>query len=105
MTVSEIQIKPSDIFDIAEHGGSVEAGLARMNAERDLVIGVSTDLLFPLHQQQEMADGLRQSSGEVEFMELASIQGHDSFMVDMDRLRPPVHDFLAKDYSLSGVIL
>jgi homoserine O-acetyltransferase/O-succinyltransferase len=89
--------RASDIFDIAEHGGSVEAGLARMNAERVLVIGVSTDLLFPLHQQQEMADGLRQSSGEVEFLELASIQGHDSFLVDMDRFRPPVHDFLAKD--------
>jgi homoserine O-acetyltransferase len=89
--------RASDIFDIAEHGGSVEAGLARINAERVLVIGVSTDLLFPLHQQREIADGLRQSSGEVEFLELPSIQGHDSFLADMDRFRPPVHEFLAKD--------
>jgi homoserine O-acetyltransferase len=88
--------RASDIFDVAEHGGSVEAGLARINADRVLVIGVATDLLFPLHQQEEIATGLKQSSGQVEFLELPSIQGHDSFLVDMDRFRPPVHDFLAQ---------
>jgi homoserine O-acetyltransferase len=87
--------RASDIFDIAEHGGSVAAGLARINAPKALVIGVATDLLFPLHQQEEIAEGIRQSSGSVEFLELPSIQGHDSFLVDMDRFRPPVHDFLA----------
>jgi homoserine O-acetyltransferase len=88
--------RASDLFDIAEHGGSVEAGLARINAPKALVIGVTTDLLFPLHQQEEIADGIRQSSGSVEFLELPSIQGHDSFLVDMDRFRPPVHKFLAE---------
>jgi homoserine O-acetyltransferase len=89
--------RASDIFDVAEHGGSVEAGLARIDAERVLVIGVATDLLFPLHQQEEIAAGLRQSSAQVEFLELPSIQGHDSFLVDMDRFRPPVTNFLAQD--------
>jgi homoserine O-acetyltransferase len=86
--------RASDIFDIAEHGGSVKAGLARIDASRALVIGVATDLLFPLHQQKELAEGLRQSCGSVEFCELPSIQGHDSFLVDMDRFRPVVHEFL-----------
>lgn len=87
--------RASDIFDIAEHGGSVEAGLARIDALKALVIGVATDLLYPLHQQRELAEGIKASSGDVTFLELASIQGHDSFLVDMDRFRPPVHDFLA----------
>jgi homoserine O-acetyltransferase len=86
--------RASDIFDIAEHGGSVAAGLGRIKARKVLVIGVSTDLLFPLHQQQELAEGLQQSCGSVEFIELPSIQGHDSFLVDMDRFRPPVYEFL-----------
>ena len=72
----------------------MKAGLGRINAEKAMVIGVGTDLLFPLHQQQQVAEGLRQSCGDVEFVELESIQGHDSFLVDMDRFRPPVHDFL-----------
>lgn len=86
--------RASDLFDIAEHGGSVEAGLKRIIADKVLVIGVETDLLFPLHQQRELADGLAAAGNDVRFVALDSIQGHDSFLVDMDRFRPVIHDFL-----------
>ena len=33
----------------------------------------------------------------VRLVELPSIQGHDSFLVDMDGLRPPVAEFFAAD--------
>ncbi|HEY0180501.1 MAG TPA: homoserine O-acetyltransferase, partial [Dokdonella sp.] len=49
--------RASDWFDLAEHGhGSVEAALKRIDVERALVIGVETDILFPLTQQQQIAD-------------------------------------------------
>jgi len=89
--------RASDLFDIAEHGGSVAAGLALIDAPRVLVIGVATDLLFPLHQQQELAEGIGVDGADVRFLELPSIQGHDSFLVDMDEFRPPVLQFLAAD--------
>ena len=60
-----------------------------------MIIGVETDLLFPVEQQQELADGLSNGTRTVQFARLASIQGHDSFLVDMDRFRPVVADFLA----------
>ncbi len=82
-----------DLFDIADHGGSLDDGLRRVTARRALVIGVESDFLFPLHQQRQLADGLRQSVADVEFKPLASIQGHDSFLVDMDRFRPAVASF------------
>ena len=82
-----------DLFDASDHGGSLAAGLGRVRAERALVIGVETDFLFPLHQQEELAEGLRTSVGEVGFRALPSIQGHDSFLVDMDRFRPAVAEF------------
>jgi len=85
--------RASDLFDLAEHGGSVEEGLRRIRAERALVIGVGTDFLFPLHQQRELAAGLRAGCGEVKLEELPSIQGHDSFLVDMDRFRPVIKRF------------
>lgn len=84
-----------DLFDVAEHGGSVEAGLSRIRARRTLVIGVETDFLFPLDQQQEIADQLRALGRDVRFEALASIQGHDSFLVDMDRFCPVIADFMA----------
>ena len=82
-----------DLFDVADHGGSVAAGLHRVRAKRALVIGVESDFLFPPRQQSELAEGLRQSVAEVDFQLLPSIQGHDSFLVDMDRFRPVLAGF------------
>jgi homoserine O-acetyltransferase len=84
-----------DLFDVAEHGGSVEAGLGRIRAAKTLVIGVETDFLFPLDQQEEIASVLRRQGREVRFEALPSIQGHDSFLVDMARFCPVIGDFLA----------
>lgn len=85
--------RASDLFDVAEHGASVRAGLDKIQAERVLVIGVSTDFLFPLHQQRELAEQLDKPGRTLEFLELPSIQGHDSFLVDMDGFRPPIARF------------
>ncbi len=84
-----------DLFDVADHGGSLENGLARAGARRGLVIGTITDFLFPIKQQRELAEGLARGGMEVEFRELDSVQGHDSFLVDMDRYRPILCDFFS----------
>ena len=88
--------RASDLFDVAEHGGSVTCGLGKVCAERVLVIGVDTDILFPIAQQRELATGLDALNREVHFVELPSIQGHDSFLVDMDRFRPVLEVFFAR---------
>jgi homoserine O-acetyltransferase len=85
-----------DLFDLSEHGGSVAAALRRSALQRALVIGVETDLLFPLWSQREIAEGLTQVGVATEFKPLASIQGHDSFLVDMERFRPAIGEFLAR---------
>ena len=94
--------RASDWFDIAEydaheHGhGSVAVALKRIDIERALVIGVSTDILFPLSQQQEIADGLRAAGADVDFVPLDSPQGHDAFLVDIPRFGAAIAVFLAK---------
>ena len=93
--------RASDWFDVAEHapkgaaGGSVEAALACIHLERALVIGVETDILFPLTQQQQIADGLRAGGAEVDFVALDSPQGHDAFLVDIPRFGAAIARFLA----------
>jgi len=87
--------RASDLFDVAEHGGSVTAGLARVRVERALVVGVETDFLFPIAQQRELAKGLDARDRQVHLVELPSLQGHDSFLVDMDRFRPVLEAFFA----------
>ncbi|MDZ7643228.1 MAG: homoserine O-acetyltransferase [Woeseiaceae bacterium] len=82
--------RASDLFDLAEHGGSLASGFARMRLERALIIGVTSDILFPLAQQRELADGLGRVVDDVTFEPLDCIRGHDSFLVDMDAFRPVI---------------
>lgn len=88
--------RASDWFDIGEYAaGSVENALKRLDVERALVIGVETDILFPLPQQEQIADGLRAGGAEVDFVALDSPQGHDAFLVDIARFGAAIARFLA----------
>lgn len=84
----------SDLFDLAEYGGSLQAGFKRLQLERALVIGVTSDILFPLQQQRELAEGIASVCQDTQLAELDCIRGHDSFLVDMDAFRPVIWDFL-----------
>jgi homoserine O-acetyltransferase len=93
--------RASDWFDVSEYSGaepghgSVASALKRIDVERALVIGVSTDILFPLSQQEEIADGLRAAGARVDFVALDSPQGHDAFLVDIPRFGAAIAAFLA----------
>lgn len=82
-----------DLFDATDHGGTVDTALAHTGLTKALVIGVKTDFLFPPHQQEDLAAGLKGAGVEVDYHLLDSIQGHDSFLIDMDRFRPVVSKF------------
>ncbi|MFN3237450.1 MAG: homoserine O-acetyltransferase [Pseudomonadales bacterium] len=82
-----------DLFDVADHGGSLKHGLDQSGAERVLIMGVETDVLFPIEQQVELAEGLDNGKRSVQLERLDSLQGHDAFLVDMDRFRPVLCDF------------
>ena len=85
-----------DWFDLAEYGeGDVLEGLARIRLEQALAIGVATDILFPLQQQQQIAEGLARGGARSRCLELPSPQGHDAFLVDIERFGPAVAGFLA----------
>jgi homoserine O-acetyltransferase len=87
--------RASDWFDIAEYGhGSVHEGLKRIHIEQAMVIGVSTDILFPLQQQEQIAEGLQAAGARVEFVALDSPQGHDAFLVDIENYSRAIGGFL-----------
>ncbi|MGD8697002.1 MAG: homoserine O-acetyltransferase [Gammaproteobacteria bacterium] len=82
-----------DLFDVGEHSGCVATELGRSTVSRALVVGAESDFLFPIHQQEDLAECLEHPDREVDFVSLPSIQGHDSFLVDMDRFRPVISAF------------
>ena len=83
-----------DWFDIAEHGDSVADGMAKIDVERALVVGVTTDILFPSRQQREIADVMRQTGTDVDYVEIDSVNGHDAFLIDDEHFSPVVKKFL-----------
>lgn len=85
-----------DWFDVAKYGGTVEAGLAKIQAKNVLVIGVETDMLYPLEQQKEIAIALQKAGINVEFVALSSVQGHDAFLIDEARFCPVIEEFFRK---------
>lgn len=84
-----------DRFDLAEHGGSHAAALAGSRLERALVIGVESDMLFPIHEQAAIAEALQAAGVRTRFARLPSIEGHDAFLVDVPRFDAEVRAFLS----------
>nr|KAG5712478.1 hypothetical protein BaRGS_011452 [Batillaria attramentaria] len=76
--------KAMDMFDVAEGFPSLEEGLERVKCPI-MVVGVQTDVLFPIWQQRELAEGLQKSGNDaVTYYELNSIYGHDTFLLDLN---------------------
>lgn len=84
-----------DMFDACDSDESLIKLFERSFSGKALVLGVRTDILFPLSQQRELAVALEASGNDVEFHELPSIQGHDAFLVDIDAFGTPIRDWLA----------
>jgi homoserine O-acetyltransferase/O-succinyltransferase len=78
-----------DRFELAEDALQNDPAL-----QHALVIGVTTDTLFPINQQEDIARLLHHSGCQTRFLKMASIQGHDAFLVDQQRFAPAVAQFL-----------
>ena len=85
-----------DRFDLAAHGGSHTAALARSKVEKALVIGVESDMLFAIDEQQLLAKSFEQAGAVTSFAPLNCIEGHDSFLIDIERFGNEIRTFLNK---------
>ena len=83
-----------DLFDASDPDGNLKNSFKQLKLEEALIIGVETDLLFPISQQEELAEALEKYVNNVHLVRLDSLQGHDSFLVDMDRFRPVISAFI-----------
>ncbi|KAK3087516.1 hypothetical protein FSP39_006856 [Pinctada imbricata] len=86
--------KAMDLFDMAEGYSSLHEGLSRVQCPT-MIIGVKTDILFPIWQQRELAQILHETGNKnVTFYELNSIFGHDTFLLDLNGVGAAMKGFL-----------
>jgi homoserine O-acetyltransferase len=90
-----------DRFDLAAHGEPV-AMLRGAQLEEALVIGVQSDLLFSVSEQQAIADHLKAAGVATRFAPLPCIEGHDAFLVDLETFGREIGAFLSQDLKHSG---
>ena len=77
--------KAMDLFDLLEGEGGARPEIDRIQAPT-LVVGVTTDVLFPVWQQRELAEALTKRGVPVDYLELDAAYGHDTFLIDKERV-------------------
>ena len=86
-----------DYFDLAQRYGSLEEALGRTDA-RFLITSYHTDWLFPSIQSRELVSAMLQTRRHVTYLELESVFGHDSFLLEIKQLTELVVPFLRETY-------
>ena len=81
-----------DRFDLSAHGEPATL-FARAGLESALVIGVESDLLFPIGEQGRIAAALSAAEVPTTFARLDCREGHDAFLVDI-----PAFDAVIRRY-------
>ncbi|MBI5382423.1 MAG: homoserine O-acetyltransferase [Opitutae bacterium] len=84
-----------DHFDLAAAYGSLEQAFAPVQAET-LVVGFTSDWLFPPAQNREIALALLRAGKRATYAELDTDLGHDSFLLESPLLYNLVRDFLER---------
>ena len=88
--------KAMDTFELSHGYASEEEALRRVRA-KVLLVGISSDWLFPAVDVRTLTARLRSLGVEARYLELASDHGHDSFLADTDLLAPLLASALAPE--------
>ena len=72
----------------------IREALGRIRA-RTLVIGIKSDLLFPVEEQEYLAAHITGAS----FRVIDSPYGHDGFLLEYEQIEKLITEFISKDFS------
>jgi homoserine O-acetyltransferase/O-succinyltransferase len=81
-----------DTFEPGRRYASAEAAFRRIQAEV-MLVGISSDWLFPAAQIAEMAASMLQAGVRCDHRELISSHGHDAFLAEPDELARLIRPF------------
>jgi homoserine O-acetyltransferase len=80
-----------DTHDVARGRGATDEVLGGIT-QPTLVVGITSDLLYPLSEQEALADAIPGAT----LATLDAPEGHDAFLVAFDQLSPLINSFLAE---------
>lgn len=81
--------KTLDSQNLGRSRDGVEVALSKITA-KTLVVGISSDILFPTSEQKRIAEGIPGA----QFVEVESFYGHDGFLLEVEGITKAVRSFL-----------
>jgi len=85
--------KAMDLHDLGRGRGGAAGAYERMAAPV-LAIGITSDVLYPRYQSQEIAALAAEAGVRAEYVELDSPHGHDAFLIELDAVGDAIAKFL-----------
>ncbi len=85
-----------DWFDATQGHDNLTAALSEVCLDSAYVMGVESDILFPPHQQEGIADALAANHIQTGLDILPSFHGHDAFLVDYERFSSQVSAYFKR---------
>jgi homoserine O-acetyltransferase len=82
-----------DEMDLEEQFGSLSEAFSRFRSKA-LLISFDTDWLFPSVEVAEVHAAMSQSAAQVTHLNIATVNGHDAFLLDYHLITDPVREFL-----------
>ncbi len=83
-----------DSHDVGRHRGGVVNALKKITA-RTLVIGIESDVLYPISEQQFLQQHIRGA----ELLSIASDFGHDGFLLEYEKIETALSKFIEEKSS------
>jgi homoserine O-acetyltransferase len=83
--------KMMDSHNVGRNRDTIEKALQKIKA-KTLVVGIESDILFPIHEQKFLAQHISNSRFEV----MTSNHGHDGFLVEFDQLKKIIAHYFKK---------
>jgi homoserine O-acetyltransferase len=90
--------KAMDSHHVGRNRGFVAQALKRVQA-KTLVIGISSDILFPVSEQQLIASNIPGAA----FEEIDSLYGHDGFLIEGEKITSSIETYLFLKEQQCGV--
>jgi homoserine O-acetyltransferase/O-succinyltransferase len=85
--------KAMDLHDVGVGRGGLESAMARVRVPT-LVLGITSDMLYPIYQQRQIHHLLARHGTPTELVEIDSPHGHDAFLINLDQVAEPIGTFL-----------
>ena len=89
--------KAMDLHDIARGRSTLDNAMSRIKAPT-LVMGISSDILYPTYQQKQIHSILSEKGVDSTYVEIDSPHGHDAFLINFDQVGAPIEAFLERTF-------